>query len=252
MTPAVLDIIIASILLLSTGFAMYRGIIHEIFSIVGFVAAAGGSYFGGPALLPAFRRWLHVNADGGDAAAAAVSRAAGADPAREAAAVVSGAAKKSELILGLLSPGLAAQIGAYGSVFVVVFIIMSLLSFFLSRGVHEAGLGFVDRLAGAVFGFARGFAFVFLPFAVVFVLAGQNLERFPDWAKNSTSVPLMGRAYAYADNTFGLSKQIEDRGGAIALKFGKINPAAGLPTKEENELKDELSHEEKHKEPEMP
>jgi membrane protein required for colicin V production len=241
MTPAVFDIILAVILLLSTGIAWYRGIIREMFTIVGLGAAVFGAYKGGHLLIPQFNKWLHVTKDGGDKAAEAVTKGVNADAASSAA--IEAAHRKGELLLGIISPALMAKIAAYGVSFMCVFLIMALFSFFITRSVQEMGLGVVDKILGAVFGFARGFLVIFLPFVLCVVLVGP--ERFPDWAKNSVSVPLLTQVYTYADEHFELGKKVEDRGNAIVLKLDKINPdkIGKDASEEEEELKQEIEHE---------
>ena len=250
MTPAVLDIIVAIIILLSVAIAFYRGIIREIFTIVGLGASVIGAWKGGPLLIPLFNDLLGVKADGGEKAAEAVSKGASADALSAKGMLAT--LHKGDLILGVISPATAAKFAAYGSTFIIIFLIMSLISFFLSRGVQEAGLGFVDRIAGAGFGFARGFLLVFLPYVLCTFLIDQN--KFPDWAKNSMTVPALQTAFDYADQHFDLKKRIEDRGGSIALKIQKINPdTVGKDvSKEEDELKNELSSEDKQKAPGSP
>lgn len=54
MTPAILDIAVIVILLLSTLIAYFRGIIREIFTIIGLLAASFISYKFGHLLIPQF------------------------------------------------------------------------------------------------------------------------------------------------------------------------------------------------------
>jgi uncharacterized membrane protein required for colicin V production len=243
MTPAALDITIAVILFLSTIIAFYRGIIREFFTILGLTASTVGAWKGGPLLVPQFNKWFNVVNDSGDKAAEAVTKGTNADYATGAA--IEAAHRKGELIMGILSPALTAKVAAYGLSFLAVFLVMTLLSFFVTRSVQEMGLGFFDRIAGALFGAGRGFLIIFLPYVLCLVLVGQ--DRFPDWAKNSTSVPLMHEAYAYADQKLDLGKIIEDRGNAIVLKLDKISidtvSVGKAVSKEENELKTELKNE---------
>jgi len=250
MTPAILDIIVAVIILLSVAVAAYRGIVREIFTILGLIVATYGTYKGGHLLIPAFNKWLHVEADGGEKSADIVSKGANADALSPAGMMA--AAHKSHLLMGVVSPAMVAKACAYGSAFFGLFVVMALISYFLSRSVHEAGLGFVDRALGAVFGFARGFLLVFIPFVLCTFLIDQ--DKFPAWARNSTSVPIMQSTLDYADKNFELKKYIENHGNSIALKIQKVDPdkLGEDVSKEETELKNELSEDEKNKQPVPP
>ncbi len=84
------------------------------------------------------------------------------------------------------SPALRV-LGAFLAVFLAVLIAMSLLAAIISRLVKSAGLGALDRLLGAVFGFVRGLAIVML----VVLLAGLTmLPRQPAWRHAMFSAPL--------------------------------------------------------------
>ena len=101
----------------------------------------------------------------------------------------------AQLYAGAVAPLLPAAIsnpalrvlGAFLLVFLAVLIAMSLVAAIVSRLVRSAGLGGVDRLLGAVFGFVRGLAIVM----VVVLLAGLTmLPRQPAWRHAVFSAPL--------------------------------------------------------------
>ena len=242
MTPAVFDLIIITVLLLSTLFAYIRGIIREIFTIIGLGASSLAAYKGGPLLVPQFNAWLDVPADGGEKAAEIVSRANPGDPVSNE--TVQAVQHKQDLIFGIASPGLVAKACAYGSAFILVFMIMVLAGFALNRIVKEMGFGIVDRLLGGAFGFARGFLFIFLLYVPCAFLIAP--EKFPDWFKHSRSAPVLQKSFEYADTRFDMRKMIEDKGDGIAIKIGKVDPKeiGQALSKEEQELKQELTHEE--------
>jgi uncharacterized membrane protein required for colicin V production len=98
---------------------------------------------------------------------------------------------------------------------------MSLIGFFLTRAVAEAGLTIVDRLLGAGFGLARGFLVVFLLYLPAWYYYQANKEPMPDWAKNSVSVPVLERAVDFADNHLGMTKLIQKGGDELAKKLEK-------------------------------
>lgn len=197
MTPMALDITIAVVILCSMVIAYLRGIVKEVFTIVAIVAAVGTTYFAGHLLIPEFNDWLGVPKEGEEAA------------------------EEAALVLGILSPELAAKAFSYGSAFLFTFIVMTLIGYFISRTIKEMGLGLLDRVLGAGFGFLRGFIVVFLLFLPINFLVSE--EKFPDWAKESYSVPILKAAVDFADQTFELKKKIEDRGDGIAIKIEKID-----------------------------
>lgn len=195
MTPLALDIAIALIILLSTVVAYLRGVIREIFTLVTFGISAFIAYAGGHVLVPTFNEWLNVP-DGNDTS-------------------------KATLVLGLLTPSLAAKVFSYGGVFLFFFIVLSLLGRLLTRWVSEAGLAVVDRLLGAGFGFLRGFLLVFVFYVPSTYLISQ--EKFPEWARQSYSVPILQKVLTAANQYFELDKKIEDRGSGIVIKLDKID-----------------------------
>jgi membrane protein required for colicin V production len=80
---------------------------------------------------------------------------------------------------------LLPQAIAFALVFVLAIVAGALLAWPLRAVVHGAGLGFLDRGLGAVFGIARG-ALVALLFAVV---AGLSALPQRDWWQNSFFAP---------------------------------------------------------------
>lgn len=216
MTPEALDITIGCILLFSGIVAYVRGLIREAFTIVALIAATAAAYFGGSLMTPAFRDWLHVKPGVGEQAAHAVSKAAGAGT--DASLV------KADLFLGIISPEKAAVLFSYLSVFAVIYILMTLVGFFLSRTVNESGLSIVDRLLGLAFGLARGFLLVFLFYMPVHLMI--KYDKYPDWAKNSVSVPILEEAAVYTDKHLDLAKFIESHGDQLVVKLKKPDAAA--------------------------
>ena len=80
---------------------------------------------------------------------------------------------------------LLPQALAFVLIFVLAIVVGALLAWPLRAAIHGAGLGFVDRGLGAVFGLARGLLFV-----LVFVLAaGFSALPQRDWWQNSLLAP---------------------------------------------------------------
>jgi uncharacterized membrane protein required for colicin V production len=232
MTPDALDITVGVILFLSMLVAYFRGIIREVFTIVALCSAFGASYFVGPLMIPPFEKWLNVDKDAAKVAdqqaADAVSKAAGGG--------TDAAMAKGQLALGIIAHEHLAQICAYASVFLFIYFVMSLIGFFLTRAVAEAGLTIVDRLLGAGFGLARGFIVVFLLYLPAWYYYQANKEPMPDWAKNSVSVPVLEKAVDFADTHLGMTKLIQKGGDELAKKLQKR--ADKLEEKEKEQLKD--------------
>ncbi len=199
MTPLALDIAIGGIIFLSVLISYIRGIIKEIFTLLGLGVAGFASYSAGHLLIPGLNKWLDVPAAGSD--------------------------KKAELIFGVLSPAMTAKVVAYSGTFLVVFLFVALTGFMMSRLTKEAGLGIVDRLAGAAFGALRGFLLVFLVYVPCTYLIDQS--KFPDWAKNSYSLPVLQKTLDWTNEKFELDKMIKDKDGGISIKIDKVDMDKG-------------------------
>ncbi len=227
MTPAALDITIAIILLLSAIVAYFRGLIREIFTIVALMVASFAAYMGGDMMIPSFDKWLHVNKKAGAEAANAVSKAAASGT--DATLIA-----QKHLIFGVIDPALASVVCAYASVFVFFYLVMSLVGYFISRSVAESGLGLFDKLLGGVFGLARGYLVIFLFFVPISFLIGQ--EKFPEWAKNSVSVPILEQTLVFADDKLNLTENVKKAGDEFKEKVQHIDL-----TKIRKEVKDKAA-----------
>ena len=69
----------------------------------------------------------------------------------------------------------------------------ALIAWPLSRAIHAAGLGFVDRFLGSIFGAVRGAAFVL---AFVLVAGLTPLPRTPWWQSSALVPPLVASVLA--------------------------------------------------------
>ena len=76
-------------------------------------------------------------------------------------------------------------LAAFALIFVVVVVIGALLGWALSRAVRAIGLGFIDRLLGAVFGMARGVLIV----VILVLLAGLTTLPRQEWWQNALFAP---------------------------------------------------------------
>jgi membrane protein required for colicin V production len=74
---------------------------------------------------------------------------------------------------------------AFVAVFIGCLVLGALIAWPLATVIHKAGLGFVDRFLGAVFGAARG---VVLVMSFVLIAGLTNLPRL-DWWQNAALAP---------------------------------------------------------------
>jgi membrane protein required for colicin V production len=213
MTSYALDIAIFALIFLSALVSYFRGLVKEFFTLAGLILASFSAYQMGHLLVPGLNGIYGVPADGTD---------------------------NGTKILGILSPPMAAKVTAYGGTFLVVFLLMTLIGFLITMWLKKIGLGVIDRLLGAGYGALRGFVLVFLLFIPVNFLIGK--DKMPEWAKQSTSLPMMERTYAWVDKHFDLDKKVEDHGTNITIKLDKVDlDNLGKEAKEAaSEVKDEI------------
>ena len=148
----IFDAIVLAAVLISSAIAFLRGFIRELLTIVGVAGGLAASYFGGPLLIPVMRNWLGVSND------------------PEA---------KVEKLFDAVPMNLVADICAYGLIFIVVVIVLSVLSHFLSAGAKAVGLGPVDRTLGVLFGIARAILLISLLYLPFFLL--NDKEKRDEW-----------------------------------------------------------------------
>jgi len=147
----IFDIIILAALVVSCVVSFFRGFIREVLTILGVVGGAVASFTLAPVVAPVIGGWLGVKP--------------GADNQPD--------------IFGILPADKAAIVFAYGGIFLVVVIVLSIFSHFLSKGAKAVGLGAVDRSMGVVFGLARALVILSLIyFAAAKVIDQKTLNGF--------------------------------------------------------------------------
>lgn len=227
MTPLALDISIGLVILLSTLVAYIRGIVKEAFTLGGLIVAVLLAWKGGHILLPAFNAVFDVPADGED--------------------------PKGVLVFGLMAPSLAAKVFSYGTTFIGALFVAMLTGYFISRWINEAGLGVLDKIFGATFGFLRGFLLVFIlyvPCTYIF-----DYKKFPDWALQSTSVPVLQSTLEWVNRNWDLDKKVQSKAEGVVIKFDKVDVdkiGDGDPETLKEELKNDIEREEKSIQKETP
>lgn len=159
----ILDLVVIGILLVSAGIAFMRGFVREILTIGALLGAALATYMFGPGFVPTVRGWL-------------------IDP----------TATEPQTLFGLIPYEMLAPVIAFALVFTVVIIALTIVAHIVSKGVHMAGLGPVDRSLGVVFGLIRGTILIgFMGLVLNFVLSDEQRETYFSDSKT----------YAYVDYT---------------------------------------------------
>lgn len=133
----IIDLIVAIVVIASALISFMRGFIREVLTIAGVVGGLLAAVFLGPVLAPSVRGWFGANDE---------------DP------------KK---IFDIIPVEIAADITTYGAIFILVVIVLSVISHFISGAAKAVGLGPVDRTLGVFFGVARALillGLVYLPF----------------------------------------------------------------------------------------
>lgn len=135
------DIGVVLVLIISAGVSFFRGFIREVLTVFGVIGGAMAALMFGASLKPLMYGWFGVEKG-----------------------------KEPEKIFDLIPMNLAADIASYVSIFLLVFILLQLVSHFLSGAVRALGLGPVDRTLGVFFGIGRGIlllGILYLPFNLI-------------------------------------------------------------------------------------
>lgn len=187
----IVDIAVIAVLLASALISFLRGFIREALTIAGMLGGTLAAYFGGPMLAPQMRLWLGMSE--------------GAEP---------------EKLLGVVPVGLAADFLAYGSIFIVVVIVLSVISHFVSEGARAIGLGSVDRTLGVIFGLARGVVLLSLVYLPFYVLMGKDSKE--SWFKESKTIFYLDQTSAVMAGLLPQEtmKMLESNAGKVASKDG--------------------------------
>lgn len=147
----IFDAVVLAAVLISAVIAFLRGFIREFLTIVGVVGGFAAAYFGGPLLQPLMHNWLGV----------------GPDP------------TKVKKLFDIVPMNIVADVCAYGLIFIVVVVILSVLSHFLSAGAKAAGLGPIDRTLGVFFGIARAALLLCLLYLPALLISDKDSR--DDW-----------------------------------------------------------------------
>ncbi len=151
------DIGVVAILFISAGVSFFRGFIREALTILGVLGGGFAALTFGSSVVPLTSKWFGIE-DG----------------------------KEPGKIFDLIPADIAAQICAYGGIFILIFMILQLASYLISKAVQAVGLGPIDRTLGIFFGLARGLlllGILYLPFH--FILPEDSKK---EWFEKSRSM----------------------------------------------------------------
>lgn len=164
----IVDIIVGAILVISAVISFIRGFIREVLTIAGVGGGMVTSYFFG------------------DNATKIVEGLITPEPSDFELA------EASSKLFGVVPYDLASGVIAYGSVFIAVVGILSVISHFMAEGLKKMGLGAVDRSMGVVFGLVRGILVLGLIYLPVYMLMDTGTK--DKWLGDA-------RSYVYLEKT---------------------------------------------------
>ena len=124
----------------------------------------------------------------------------------------------------VISSPATAQITAFLLIVVVIMVLSTLLGKALNRTAHAIGLGFFDRLLGAVFGFARGCLM-----AIAILMAVAAFRPHSTWAENSRLSPYFLEGVHAVSFVVPHDLQQQIMNGALQLKHNAPDWIKQLP-----------------------
>lgn len=148
-----LDAALLGIAVLSGLLAMYRGFTREVLSILSWVAALASVLY-----FVLFHK-----------------------PAAE------------DLARQFSVPVPVAQIVMGAIIFLIVLIIVHLITARISDAIQDSGIGMIDRVLGFVFGVARGFVLIVIPYMFYEAFFPDPANQF-DWVRQAKSLPYIKSA----------------------------------------------------------
>jgi membrane protein required for colicin V production len=179
----ILDCVVIAVILVSAIIAFLRGFIREVLTILGVGGGLVAAYFIGPSLAPVFLKWI-----------------AGAAPEPDA-----------KCLKHMIPCDAVADVMAYGAIFIIVVLVLSIVSHFLSSSAKAVGLGAVDRTFGVVFGVVRGIALLGLLYLPFYLMTDKE-DRAKIFEGSTTQV------YVEATSTFFAGLIPQDANGEKGRK----------------------------------
>ena len=143
-----LDAAVLAVCFISALLAMYRGLTRELMSILSWIAAAGATLY-----------------------------------------FVLNYKKVAEDMAAQMNTQVAvAQIAIGAVIFLIVLIIVHLITSRISDAILDSSVGMIDRILGFVFGLARGFLLVVIPYMFYASFVPDEQNHLP-WVRDGLSTP---------------------------------------------------------------
>jgi membrane protein required for colicin V production len=143
-----LDAAVIAVCFISAILAMYRGLTRELLSILSWIAAAGATLY-----------------------------------------FVLNYKKVAEDMAQQMGTQVAvAQIAIGAVIFLIVLIVVHLITARISDAILDSSVGMIDRILGFLFGLARGFLLVVIPYMFYASFVPDEQNHLP-WVKNGLSTP---------------------------------------------------------------
>lgn len=161
------DLVILGVLFISAVFAFLRGFIREVLTILGVVGGLAAALAFGKELIPLMSDWIGVDPN----------------------------AEPSQQFFDLIPYTLVATVLAYGSIFLICVIVLSIISNMLAKLARNVGLGAIDRTLGVIFGIARGVLVLAVLYLLPYLLFAEDTRK--DWFKDSRLIVYIEQTSAW-------------------------------------------------------
>lgn len=203
-----IDLVILGVLFVSAVFAFLRGFIREVLTILGVVGGLAASLAFGKQLIPLMSDWI------------------GVDP----------RAEEPQKFFDLIPYTLVANVLAYGSIFLVCVIVLSIISNILAKFARNLGLGAIDRTLGVIFGIARGVLVLAVLYLLPYLLFPEDTRK--EWFKESRLIVYVEQTSAWLAEFLPESAKNTNSGNA-AEKANELTKATRDKLKDLDLLKGE-------------
>jgi len=167
-----LDVALLAVCFISALLAMYRGLAREMLSILSWVVAFAATFY---AIIEPEKYGGKRGSGFGSGFATTIAE---------------------DLAKQVQMPVQIAQIAVGAVIFLIVLIIVHLITARVSDSILDSRVGMIDRILGFMFGVARGFILIVIPYMLyeAFMVDPKNPESAWPWVRNSQSLPYIQSA----------------------------------------------------------